>query len=181
MVSLDGRWNTDSPWHNVDIQLLKLSQVANWGAVTVEGAVNLGMNEWMNECSLMGNEECPGQLFTGIETKRLENQDKRVWDWGMRMEIWESAWSVKIFVNAQQGAPTMEEAINKQADKMTWSVDTMADAVSAGTMHTQSGHSGRAEDSVQAQLYGFHLIQADLFVYHLSWLHVQSAKYRDQC
>lgn len=75
----------------------------------------------------------------------------------------------------------MEEAINKQADKMTWSVDTMADAVSAGTMQTQSGHSGRAEDSVQAQLYGFHLIQADLFVYHLSWLHVQSAKYRDQC
>ena len=29
----------------------------------------------------------------------------------------------------------MEEAINKQADKMTWPVDTMADAISAGMMH----------------------------------------------
>ena len=38
---------THSSWHKVASQLLKVSLVVNWKAVTVEGTVNLGMNEWM--------------------------------------------------------------------------------------------------------------------------------------
>ena len=46
---------THSSWHKVASQVLKVSLVVNWKAATVEGTVNLGMNEWMNECSLIGS------------------------------------------------------------------------------------------------------------------------------
>ena len=67
------------------------------------------------------------------------------------MGIWEWTRSVKSFVslvNTHQETFTMEEALNNQADKMSWPVDTSQSSLSvtpelALQVHKWSGHSGR--------------------------------------
>ena len=58
---------THSSWHKVASQVLKVSLVVNWKAVTVEGTVNLGMNEWMNAHSLAAP-QTPSQCLVHLQT-----------------------------------------------------------------------------------------------------------------